>query len=77
MSCEICGKGDCVTSFHSIEEQQSFDKIADNIKDQSKRIIYNTVNRFASGEWITDENGNKKYSVVLDDILKIIDDVSL
>ena len=76
MSCEICGRGNCVASFHSIEEQQSFDEIADNVKDRSKSRIYDAVNRLTDGEWITDEDGNEKYVVVLDDVLKVIDNVS-
>lgn len=30
MACEICGRSSCTRSFHSIEEQETFD----NIKDQ-------------------------------------------
>ena len=26
MSCKICGRGSCCTSFHSLEEQQAFEK---------------------------------------------------
>jgi TolA-binding protein len=26
MSCKICGRGSCTTSFHSLEEQEFFDK---------------------------------------------------
>ena len=28
MSCRICGRGNCTESFHSIEEQEEFDKYA-------------------------------------------------
>ena len=34
MACEICGRSSCCKSFHSIEEQDSFDNIADNVKSR-------------------------------------------
>ena len=39
MGCEICGRGNCCRSFHSLEEQSQFDDIADGIKDRAKAII--------------------------------------
>lgn len=77
MGCEICGKVNCTASFHSIEAQQEFDDIADKIKDRSRGRIYSAVNRLANGEWVTGENGNERYVVALEDVLKVIDGVDL
>lgn len=68
MTCEICGRGACSRVFHSIEEQQSFDDVADNIKDRAKEIIAYRINRL-DFEWI----GDKTY-VNLDDVLSVVDD---
>ena len=70
MSCEICGRNSCTASFHSIEEQQNFDEIADNIKDRAKKSISNMVNRL-HGHY----HGNIYY-IKLEDVLKAIDDYS-
>ena len=32
MNCQICGRNSCCKSFHSLEEQESFDNVSDNIK---------------------------------------------
>lgn len=45
MSCEICGKGSCTSSFHSIEDQESFDNVADKVKDRLKEQISSKLNR--------------------------------
>lgn len=29
MSCDICGRGACIPSFHSLEEQKQFEKVID------------------------------------------------
>lgn len=34
MSCEICSRGNCCRSFHSLEEQQEFDSIVGPYKDK-------------------------------------------
>lgn len=68
MTCEICGRGACSRVFHSIEEQQSFDDVADNIKDRAKEIIAYRINRL-DFEWIGDET-----YVNLDDVLSVVDD---
>lgn len=39
MGCEICGRGNCCKSFHSADEQNSFDDMADNVKDRMARIL--------------------------------------
>lgn len=44
MSCEICGRGGCTKSFHSLEEQQIyddvFDKVRDKLVDRIERFCY-------------------------------------
>ena len=68
MSCEICGRNNCTASFHSLEEQQKFDEIADTIKDRAKAVISDRINKL-NGHYHGDN-----YYVKLDDVLKIIDD---
>lgn len=34
MACEICGKSGCCRSFHSLEEQEAFDRIAEPVKEK-------------------------------------------
>ena len=70
MGCEICGRGSCTRSFHSIEEQESFDSTADTVKDRIKLIISNKVNRL-NGEEI-----DGIYYVKLTEVLDIIDDAN-
>jgi len=76
MSCEICGRNSCSASFHSIEEQQSFDDIADKVKERVKSKIYDAVNRKVDGEWFQ-WNDDERYFVELDEVLKVIDEVDL
>jgi len=45
MSCEICGRGNCTRSFHSLNEQNEFDKSADNIKDRMRNLILHDISR--------------------------------
>ena len=71
MACEICGRGACTRSFHSLEEQNNFDNVADEIKERAKRVISNKVNRL-TGNY--DEND--VYWVRLDEVISAIDDYS-
>ena len=77
MGCGICGRGSCIASFHSVEDQQEFDDIADRVKERSKSRIYDAVNNLSDGVWIIDDQGVERYLVELDSILKIIDEVDL
>ena len=45
MSCEICGRGNCTRSFHSLEDQNSFDNIADDIKDKMRNHLASKIDR--------------------------------
>ena len=67
MACEICGRNSCTASFHSIEEQQNFDEIADKIKDRAKAYITNKVERL-DGHYHGDN-----YYIKLDDVINAID----
>ena len=67
MACEICGRGNCTKSFHSIEEQQSFDAVADAVKDRIKTIITNRVDRLDT------ESVEGYLYVKLSDVLDVID----
>lgn len=68
MSCEICGRNNCVKSFHSLEEQEKFDNIADRIKERFKQYISNRLNRLDGMEI------DRKFYIKLDDALEEIDD---
>ena len=48
MGCEICGRNNCCKSFHSLEEQKSFDDVADIVKDRCREIIRRKVERVNS-----------------------------
>lgn len=38
MSCEICGRGSCMRSFHSLEEQEEVGPWLDKIDDLRDRL---------------------------------------
>ncbi len=69
MTCEICGRGACIRSFHSIEEQEEFDRVnkTDEIKDRLKSKIKYRVDRL-KGEYVEDE-----YYIKLSDVMDILD----
>ena len=67
MGCEICGRSSCCSSFHSAEEQQAFDDIADKVKDKAISVISNRV-KSIDGHYHGDN-----YYVKLDDVVKIIE----
>ena len=71
MGCEICGRSSCTKSFHSLDEQDNFDNVADEIKERAKRIISNKVNHL-TGNY--DEND--VYWVRLDEVISAIEDYS-
>lgn len=71
MSCEICGKSSCTKSFHSLEEQDNFDNVADKIKERAKKIITNKVDRLI-GYYDEDD----VYWVRLDEVISAIGDYS-
>lgn len=75
MSCEICGRNNCIPSFHSAEEQEKFDELSYDIKERCRRLIHNAINRL-DGEYINDDDG-ERYVIKLDDALEAIDDITL
>ena len=70
MTCEICGRGACMKSFHSIDEQQSFDDVADDIKERLANTIRSRVDRLDT-YWGNDLEEDQVY-VKLDDVLDVI-----
>lgn len=68
MGCEICGRGNCCASFHSIEDQQNFDDVADGVKDRAKLHITNKVERL-DGHY----HGDNFY-IKLDEVTEVIND---
>jgi len=68
MSCEICGKSNCTKSFHSIEEQTTFDDIADSVKDKMKECLIHRIERL-DGHY----HGDNFY-LKLENVIKTIED---
>ena len=68
MSCEICGRTSCTASFHSLEEQQNFDDIADKVKDRMREVLKARINRLNDAA-----PDREMYLVCLDEVLEIID----
>jgi len=66
MGCEICGRNSCCASFHSIEEQNSFDAVADGIKDRAIRVISKEIDKLKG------HHHGDNYYVKLEDVLRII-----
>ena len=75
MACEICGRNSCTASFHSIEEQQNFDEVADKIKDRMRDTLVYKVNRLKAISNYGDNDDNEDY-VKLSDVISIIEDYS-
>ena len=68
MGCEICNRSSCTRSFHTLDEQQEFDNVADGIKDRIKKQIENKVNKL-------DYDEIRGYVYVrLSDVISAIDD---
>lgn len=67
MGCKICGRGNCISTFHSIEEQQVYDSVEDNILDRFMEQLENRVRRIDGFE---DENGD--YYIKYDDVISAI-----
>lgn len=76
MSCKICGRNSCTESFHSIEEQQSFEEITNNVKERVRSKIYDAISRKVNGEWFQ-WNDAERYFVELDEVLRVINEVDL
>lgn len=60
MSCDICGRGSCCNSFHSLEEQERYEKViaafdrARELRDEVRHaIIEETANQLV--EEVTQE----------------------
>lgn len=45
MACEICGRYSCTKSFHSLEEQNNFDDMADKVKESIRNYLLKYINR--------------------------------
>jgi len=69
MGCEICNKSSCTRSFHSLDEQQDFDSVADGIKERIGRLINIEVNRLSYQEI------DSEVYVSLSDVTNIINNI--
>ncbi len=68
MGCEICNRNSCTKSFHSIEEQNDFDNVADEVKDRMREVLKNRIERLR--DYGTDEN---RVLVDLSEVIDVID----
>lgn len=68
MNCEICGRTSCTKSFHSLDEQNNFDEVADKVKERAINILNDRISRL-KGHFHGDN-----YYVKLDDVVKILND---
>lgn len=66
MSCEICGKISCTTSFHSLDEQETFDRVKEKVKSRILTLLEN------KSIWLVDDNGKDVLAVTLEDIHNIL-----
>ena len=67
MSCEICGRGNCTRSFHSLEEQNDYDDVADTIKERMRNHLLYKVSRIKDVQ-----NIDGKDYIQLDEVNDII-----
>jgi len=67
MSCLICGRSSCVPSFHSLEEQEAFDNVAEKIKSR----ILEKLEREKT--YLCNNDGKDVIAVKWSDIEKILE----
>ena len=73
MSCEICGRNNCCRSFHSFEEQEEYDRTAENLKDRILNKANYAFQRLSTYTFENDDDIYVKYSDVEDLINNIVD----
>lgn len=54
MSCDICGRGSCSTCFHSIAEQERYEKVIDAF-NHARELREQVANEIAEEELTDDE----------------------
>jgi len=73
MSCKICGRSNCTSQFHSIEEQNKYDDMAEPITDKIKEKLIHRVERLDS-EYFGDDDIRCTW-VKYDDVIDLINDL--
>lgn len=70
MGCEICGRGACTRSFHTLQDQEEFDQVnkTDEIKERLRNIIEKQLGRLKT---IVNDSDDDEY-VKLSDVIDII-----
>lgn len=68
MGCEICGRNNCTKSFHSLDEQDEFDKITDSVKERMREGLLYSVRRIKD---VHEINGSDY--IPYDEVVDIID----
>jgi hypothetical protein len=68
MGCEICGRSSCTKSFHSLEEQNEYSNVAEEVLERVKRNISYFLNRLPC------EEIENEVWIKLEDAIKIVED---
>ena len=71
MSCEICGRGNCTRAFHSLDEQNDYDNVADNTKEYIQRTLLKKLDRITTYE----SEETTDFLVSIDEVRSIINDI--
>lgn len=73
MGCVICGRGMCTKSFHSIEEQDAYDNIADGVVERTVSQCADVLERM-DGEWV-EVDGEETFMIDLHKALDLLKDI--
>lgn len=70
MSCEICGRGDCCRSFHSLGEQERFDATVATLQRPRRKTYDKGCYELAMG-FLGDSNAHADKVAELADLLAV------
>ncbi len=72
MSCEICGRGSCVRSFHSLEEQELYDERCEMSTDVTE--LQEEIQELKAEFCLIMEETNAKLHQTIRGLHKVVDD---
>ncbi len=68
MACEICGRNLYTRSFHNLEEQSTFDDVADSVKNRMKDVLKRQIERLKDYG-----NDDSRTLVDIEEVIEIIE----